>query len=66
MFRAIFSHTTPAEGDASWEKTREEFAARFPRLGPSEVLFLRRQAAYHTMDHAWAMQDNDRTEKGTP
>ncbi len=33
-FRAIFAHTTPAEVDAAWEKTREEFAARFPKLGP--------------------------------
>ena len=33
-FRAIFAHTTPAEVHAAWEKTREEFAARFPKLGP--------------------------------
>ncbi len=33
-FRAIFAHTKPAEVDAAWEKTREEFAARFPKLGP--------------------------------
>ena len=33
-FRAIFAHTTSAEVHAAWEKTREEFAARFPKLGP--------------------------------
>jgi putative transposase len=33
-FRAIFAHATPEEVDAAWEKTRDEFAARFPKLGP--------------------------------
>ena len=33
-FRTIFAQATPAEVDAAWEKTREEFAARFPKLGP--------------------------------
>ena len=33
-FRTIFAHTKPAEVNAAWEKTREEFAARFPKLGP--------------------------------
>jgi putative transposase len=33
-FRAIFAHATPEEVEAAWEKTREEFAARFPKLGP--------------------------------
>ena len=33
-FAAIFAHAKPAEVDAAWEKTRDEFAARFPKLGP--------------------------------
>jgi putative transposase len=33
-FRAIFAHATPPEVHAAWDKTREEFAARFPKLGP--------------------------------
>ncbi|GAA1149213.1 hypothetical protein GCM10009606_29950 [Nocardioides aquiterrae] len=33
-FRAIFAHATREEVEAAWEKTREEFAARFPKLGP--------------------------------
>jgi putative transposase len=33
-FRTIFAQATPAEVDAAWNKTREEFAARFPKLGP--------------------------------
>ena len=33
-FRAIFAHAKPEEVDAAWEKTRDEFAARFPKLGP--------------------------------
>ena len=33
-FRTIFAQSTPAEVHAAWEKTREEFAARFPKLGP--------------------------------
>jgi len=33
-FRAIFAHTTAAEVHAAWDKTRDEFAARFPKLGP--------------------------------
>ena len=33
-FRAIFAHTKPAEVHAAWDKTRDEFATRFPKLGP--------------------------------
>ena len=33
-FRTIFAQATPAEVDAAWDKTREEFTARFPKLGP--------------------------------
>ena len=33
-FRAIFAHTKPAEVHTAWDKTRDEFAARFPKLGP--------------------------------
>ena len=33
-FRTIFAQATPTEVDAAWEKTRDEFAARFPKLGP--------------------------------
>jgi transposase-like protein len=33
-FRTIFAQSKPAEVDAAWEKTRTEFAARFPKLGP--------------------------------
>ena len=33
-FRTIFAQATPAQVDAAWEKTRGEFAARFPKLGP--------------------------------
>jgi len=33
-FRTIFAQTKAAEVDAAWEKTRDEFAARFPKLGP--------------------------------
>jgi len=33
-FRTIFAQATPAEVDAAWEKTREEFAARFLKPGP--------------------------------
>jgi putative transposase len=33
-FRAIFAHANAEEVDEAWEKTREEFAARFPKLGP--------------------------------
>lgn len=29
-FRAIFAHTKPAEVDEAWEKSRDDFAARFP------------------------------------
>lgn len=30
----IFSQATAADVHAAWDKTREEFAARFPKLGP--------------------------------
>ncbi len=33
-FRAIFAHANAEEVQAAWEKTRDEFAARFPKLGP--------------------------------
>jgi putative transposase len=33
-FRAIFAHADAAEVDAAWDKTRDEFVARFPKLGP--------------------------------
>jgi transposase-like protein len=33
-FRMIFAQTTPADVHAAWDKTRDEFAARFPKLGP--------------------------------
>jgi transposase-like protein len=33
-FRTIFAQSEPAEAHAAWEKTRDEFAARFPKLGP--------------------------------
>src|SRR3954454_7524261 len=33
-FRTILAQATPAEVDAAWNKTREEFATRFPKLGP--------------------------------
>lgn len=33
-FRTIFAQSNPAEVDAAWEKTRDEFAARFPKIGP--------------------------------
>ncbi len=33
-FRTIFAQSKPTEVDATWEKTRDEFAARFPKLGP--------------------------------
>jgi putative transposase len=33
-FRAIFAHATAEEVETAWEKTRDEFAARFPKLGP--------------------------------
>ena len=33
-FRTIFAQSKPSEVHAAWEKTREEFAARFPKLGP--------------------------------
>jgi putative transposase len=33
-FRTIFAQSTAAEVHAAWDKTRDEFAARFPKLGP--------------------------------
>jgi len=33
-FRTIFAQTKPSDVRAAWDKTREEFAARFPKLGP--------------------------------
>ncbi|MFZ2015212.1 MAG: IS256 family transposase [Nocardioides sp.] len=33
-FRTIFAQTKPAEVHATWDKTRDEFTARFPKLGP--------------------------------
>jgi len=33
-FRTIFAQSKPAEVHAAWDKTRDEFAARFPKLGP--------------------------------
>jgi putative transposase len=33
-FRTIFAQSKPTEVEATWEKTRDEFAARFPKLGP--------------------------------
>src|SRR3954464_11904339 len=33
-FRTIFAQTKPADVHAAWDKTRDEFAARFPKLGP--------------------------------
>ena len=33
-FRTIFAQPTPAEVEGKWEQTRDEFAARFPKLGP--------------------------------
>jgi putative transposase len=33
-FRMIFAQTTPEDVSAAWDKTRDEFAARFPKIGP--------------------------------
>ncbi len=33
-FRTIFAQTKAADVHAAWDKTREEFATRFPKLGP--------------------------------
>jgi transposase-like protein len=33
-FRTIFAQTKPADVHAAWDKTRDEFAARFPKLRP--------------------------------
>ena len=33
-FRTIFAQTKPADVHAAWDKTRDEFAARLPKLGP--------------------------------
>ncbi len=33
-FRTIFAQTKPADVHAAWDKTRDEFVARFPKLGP--------------------------------
>ena len=33
-FRTIFAQTKPADVHTAWDKTRDEFAARFPELGP--------------------------------
>ena len=33
-FRTIFAQSKAAEVDAAWEKTRDEFAARSPKVGP--------------------------------
>jgi len=33
-FRTIFAQTKAADVHAAWDKTRDEFAARFPKLGP--------------------------------
>lgn len=33
-FRTIFTQTKPDGVKKAWDKTREEFAARFPKLGP--------------------------------
>lgn len=33
-FRMIFAQPTAADVHAAWDKTRDEFAARFPKLGP--------------------------------
>ena len=33
-FRTIFAQTKTTEVHAAWDKTRDEFAARFPKLGP--------------------------------
>ena len=30
----IFAQPTPADVHAAWDKTRDELAARFPKLGP--------------------------------
>ncbi len=33
-FRMIFAQPTPEDIDAAWDKTRDEFAARWPKIGP--------------------------------
>jgi putative transposase len=33
-FRTIFAQTKATDVHAAWDKTRDEFAARFPKLGP--------------------------------
>lgn len=33
-FRMIFAQPTPADIDAAWDKTRDEFATRWPKIGP--------------------------------
>ena len=33
-FRMIFAQAKPADIDAAWDKTRDEFAARWPKIGP--------------------------------
>jgi len=33
-FRTIFTQTKPVDVKQAWDKTRDEFAARFPKLGP--------------------------------
>jgi transposase-like protein len=33
-FRIVFAQNTRAEVEAAWEKAREEFAARYPKVGP--------------------------------
>ena len=33
-FRTIFTQTKPDALKTAWDKTRDEFAARFPKLGP--------------------------------
>jgi len=33
-FRMIFAQPTATDVDAAWDKTRDELAARFPKLGP--------------------------------
>lgn len=33
-FRMIFAQAKPADIDAAWDRTRDEFAARWPNIGP--------------------------------
>lgn len=33
-FRMIFAQAKPADIDAAWDRTRDEFAARWPKIGP--------------------------------